>query len=94
MEPLRERFLFGKEGENDFKFIGVRVKQEKDAITTDQEQYAEHLEVPDWNSYKDFGTLDSLLDEEGQAEFRTIVGKIGWVANTSRPDLSFGKHSM
>ena len=30
-----------------------------------------------------------MLGDEGQVEFRSIVGRIGYVANSSRPDLAF-----
>ena len=30
-----------------------------------------------------------MLDDEGQSEFRSAVGRIGYVANSSRPDLSY-----
>ena len=33
--------------------------------------------------------MDDLLDEDGQSDFRSAVGRIGWVSNSSRPDLAF-----
>ena len=33
--------------------------------------------------------MDSLLDDEWQAEYRAAVGRIGWLAKTSRPDLAY-----
>ena len=32
---------------------------------------------------------DDILDEEGQGEFRSAVGRIGWVAKASKPDLVY-----
>ena len=89
MEPLKKRFLFGREEDSEFKYVGVRVQQNIDEITTDQDQYVEELLVPDLKDFEKVDEVDSLLDDEGQAEFRTVVGRLGWVASTSRPDLSY-----
>ena len=34
-------------------------------------------------------TLDDLRDADRQSEFRSVVGRIGWVSSSSRPDLAF-----
>ena len=47
------------------------------------------MEVPSRDSYVDSRPADSMLDEEAQGDFRAIVGKIGWISTTSRPDLSY-----
>ena len=88
MEPLKQRFKFGREEEGEFRFVGLNVKQEKDSIEIHQDQYVDNLIVPTLEGYDDADEHD-LLSEEDQAEFRTAVGKIGWVAQTSRPDLSY-----
>ena len=88
MEPLKGRFKFGREGDSAFKFVGVNVQQTDDSVTTDQDQYVEELDVPQMKEIA-LNEADSLLDDEGQSDFRAIVGKIGWIANTSRPDVSY-----
>ena len=86
--PLKERFTFGNEEEDEFKYVGMHVKQVGSTIVTDQNFYVENLEIPYMESLNG-ADLDNLLDEDGQAEFRSAVGRIGWVANSSRPDLSY-----
>ena len=88
MVPLKERFKFGREEEGDFRFVGLHVKQDKNSIVIDQDQYVDSLSVPTLVGY-DKADDQELLSKEDQGEFRTAVGKIGWVAQTSRPDLSY-----
>ena len=89
MVPLKEKFQFGREEEGDFKYVGMHVKQEKDHIITDQDQYVDTLEVPNMKLYEDSQDIDNLLSEECQSDYRAAVGRIGWIANTSRPDLAY-----
>ena len=35
---------------------------------------------------------DEIVDEDSQADFRSMVGKLGWLAKNARPDLGF-EHS-
>ena len=37
---------------------------------------------------------NAVLDEEKQSKFRGAVGMIGWVAQVTRPELSFHATSM
>ena len=88
MEPLKERFLFGQEEEGEFKYIGLHVRQERDCIVIDQDQYVDGLEIPEVLGLEDYENND-ILNEDHQGEYRAVVGKISWVATTSRPDLAY-----
>ena len=46
------------------------------------------LIVPELVAYEKADDQD-LLSDQDPGEFRTAVGKIGWVAQTSRPDISY-----
>ena len=87
---MRQRFLFGKEEESTFRYIGLQVDKVKDAIIVNQDGYIDSLADME---FKDLVGMkgDDFLDEEHQQQFREFVGKIGWLANTSRPDLSYDK---
>ena len=87
LNPLKEKFMFGSEEDDDFKYVGMHVVQVGSTISTDQDHYVESLEIPDLSRYGD--DLEAVLDEEGQADYRSAVGRIGWVANASRPDLAY-----
>ena len=88
LEPLKQKFLFGREEVEDFKYVGIHIKQQGSTIRTDQDHYVGGVEVPDLTAYQQL-QADEVLDDEGQGEFRSAVGRIGWVANASRPDLSY-----
>ena len=85
--PLKQRFTFGSEDEDDFKYVGMHIRQVGNTIVTDQDSYVDNLEIPYLEPNK--GKLDDLLDENGQSDFRSAVGRIGWISNSSRPDLAF-----
>ena len=86
LAPLKRRFTFGSEDQDDFKYIGMHVRQVDKSIVCDQDVYVENMEIPYIDSGK---ALDELLDEDGQCDFRSAVGRIGWVSSSSRPDLAF-----
>ena len=89
MLPLKERFKFGNEDNEDFLYVGLHVVQTSDEIVVDQDRYVNDLEAPDIECYSQIGDLDTALDEDGQSDFRAVVGRIGWIANSTRPDLSY-----
>ena len=85
MGPLKEKFKFGSEEKSEFRYVGMQVKQSKDFISVNQDHYVMSMEIPDPHQ----GDDNDLLDEEGQSEFRSLLGRIGWLGNHSRPDLVF-----
>ena len=88
IKPLKEKFMFGREEDDDFRYVGMHVVQQGSTIVTDQNHYVESLEIPDLSAFEG-DDIDAELNEEGQAEYRSAVGRIGWVANASRPDLAY-----
>ena len=89
MLPLMQRFKFGSEGDTDFLYVGFHVVQSGGEIVVDQNRYIDDVEIPDTRQGVAVENLDAIMDEEGQSEFRAVVGRIGWIANSTRPDLSF-----
>ena len=89
MTPLKEKFEFGREEEQDFKYVGMHVTQENNCIIIDQNQYVEELDLRSSEELEEYKDLNMILNEEWQSEFRAAVGKIGWLANISRPDLAY-----
>ena len=90
MQPLRERFKFGKEEEDEFDYIGLHVSKKGDAIAVNQDKYLATLEVPDISELRHLQGED-ILSEEFLKIFRETIGKIGWMTSTSRPDLVYEK---
>ena len=88
MEPLKEHFKFGSEEKESFRYVGLNVNQNQGFIEVDQDHYVESLENPDVKLLKTEGD-STVLDEEGQTEFRSLVAKILQVGYQSRPDMCF-----
>ena len=88
IDPLRQAFIIGSESTNAFKYLGLNLIQEENQILIDQNVYIETIKNidinPDRKRYK-----NEPLTETELAEYRTLVGQLGWVAHQTRPDLSF-----
>ena len=93
LTPLKERFLFGQEEEEEFNYVGMHVSQEGSSIVTNQNHYVDALDVPDWSPSVE-GNLEDILDEENQGLFRSLVGQVAWVSKSSRPDLAYDNLSL
>ena len=89
MIPLKQRFKFGSEGEEDFLYVGLHVVQSGNEIVVDQNRYIDDLESPDTRYFGAGVSPNMRLDDEGQSEFRALVGRIGWIASSTRPDLAY-----
>ena len=86
LQHLKEKFQFGSEEEGEFRYVGMQVKQGLDGILVDQNHYLDTVEIPEIDPDK---PDDEMLDDDGQSDFRGIVGKIGWLGGVSRPDLAY-----
>ena len=89
MGPLKKRFCFGREEIGDFQYVGLHVRQENEYIVTDQERFVETIEIPNLEDYSGRYNAHDLLNDDDQRDYRGMVGKIGWLSQTSRPDLAF-----
>ena len=85
MNPLKEKFTFGSEEKCEFRYVGMQVKQTNEFISVNQDHYVLSMELPLWPE----GDGDDLLDDDGQTDFRSLLGRLGWLGNHSRPDLVF-----
>ena len=88
MIPLKQKLKFGSEEEENFRYVGLNMKQTNDGIEVDQDHYVEALEVLDMKEANNL-KVDELLLTAGQSEFRSVVGKLSMIAYQSRPDLCF-----
>ena len=68
-----------------FSYVGVGVQQTKNEIFLDQDKYTKKLEVPDINDFES----DREMDEREMAIYRGLVGKLNWLVQHTRPDISF-----
>ena len=85
---LRNTFQVGKEEASSFQYLGLRLQQSLMGVALDQKQYIEGLreiEIPTCIS-KD---IDMHLSDDLRDALRSKVGQLLWVANQTRPDISF-----
>ena len=92
MHGLKRRFVIGKVDMSCFPYIGFGVYQTSDAIVLDQSKYASSLSLnlPVRKSDQN----DVELSSADYTKFRSVVGQLNWVAQGSRPDMSFDVVSL
>ena len=92
VDKLKTMFNFSKieRGEDGFRFTGVDIKTTSDGIIMNQDVYAsciQELEIPE-------GKNSDLLNKEQFKQFRGLTGKLIWLSEQTRPDLSFPSLEM
>ena len=85
---LRNTFLVGKEEMQCFQYLGIQLKQSLMGISIDQYHYIDSLKEIDHLSGSDLNSSIEL-DDNLKDELRSKVGQLLWVANQTRPDISF-----
>ena len=88
---LRKTFLVGKEETCCFQYLGLKLQQSLMGITFNQNHYIENLkeiEIP-VDTPPEIALNSSFVDA-----LRSKVGQLLWVANQSRPDISFDVSSI
>ena len=54
MDPLKESFQFGKEDQDESRYVGMKIIQNAEEIIVDYSHYIQNLEVPELqDSYGD-----------------------------------------
>ena len=88
MKPLKNTFTFGTEEEYEFRYVGLNIVQSPVEIKVDNNHYVKALELNNLSVARDLKVGDTM-SEEGQTEFRSVVGKLSNLASTTRPDICF-----
>lgn len=91
MNPMKRKFKFGSEEQDEFRYIGMQIKQNHSYIEVDQDHYLETMEIPQPIMTND---EDVVMTDEDQSNFRSLMGRIGWLGNHSRPDLVYDHISL
>ena len=82
MVPLFNKFKFGSHESTEFRYVGMNFNQLQDgSIQMDQDHYVEALEGPDMDTVANI-SLEEMMDEDGQREFRSTVAKLNCVGTT------------
>ena len=86
IKKLHGIFKISKEEEMHFNYLGLELKQFCDHITLTQNSYIQEIKTIVYDrSLKKDATLPKTLFES----LRSLIGQLSWVANHSRPDISF-----
>merc|ERR1712240_580364 len=83
---IEEKFTVSKVEEDNFRFTGLDVKTKNGKIEVPMEDYAESIqEIKEIIKAK----RDEKLTKAEIKEYRKYTGKISWLAQGTRPDLSY-----
>ena len=91
IQKLLQKFTFGKMEKHKFRFTGLDIEENDKSICINQNQYCESLcEMTIINNKE----KERELNKKEYMEFRGLVGKLNWLQECTRPDLSFDSLSM
>ena len=86
VKGISEKFTVSKVEENRFRFTGLDVKAEKEKIEVSIEDYAKSVEPIEEIRKVDRNEKITKLELK---EYRKYTGKISWLSQGTRPDLSY-----
>ena len=87
MFQVKSSFDIRLEQSKCFQFLGITVTQEKTLVKIDQNKFAESLVITPLSTAG--REVTDSLDHKELKIFQGNVGKILWVCNQTRPDISF-----
>ena len=85
---FKDAFLIGKTDKGAFRYVGTNIEQQGDRIVMNQDHYIDSIELIDLSRFA-WMSNDDILDESGQALFRSRVGALNWLAVQTRPDIAY-----
>src|SRR6201990_198253 len=87
ISKIKEELKVGREESGIFKYLGIEIEQEeKGDIYISQKSYSrDKLGIIRLNK----NNKDERLNEEEMTEYRSLLGKLNWMSQNTRPDLSF-----
>ena len=91
-DKLANIFEMGKTESGNFKYVGFNIRQDPEsfAVTVDQEDYAEKIEMINISPERALRKSDKTSAEE-TTEMRRAAGRLGWLGRGTRPDLLFNQ---
>lgn len=88
MDSLRDHFLAGKLEQKNFTYVGLEIHQDRTGITVTQNEYIDSMEMVKITSERAKKKNDALSKTE-LTSYRSAVGSLNWVVQTTRPDVAF-----
>ena len=88
-EMIKKRFNMSKISDNSFRFCGLDINLNQDgSITVSMEDYADSISP--MNADKKGRKRSDEVSYQETSELRELTGKIAWLSQNTRPDLSYG----
>ena len=89
INSLKKKFDIGSETTSDLAYIGINLRQRNDhSITISQDAYIQNLQTIQLQQIDTSDKLRQLTDHE-RTLLRKALGQLNWLANISRPEISF-----
>ena len=82
---LKSRLKVGDEETGNFRYIGVKIHEKQKEIILEQGDYVKSIDEVEWAWTK----TERVLNKKEMKVYRGIVGQLNWVAQQTRPDISF-----
>jgi hypothetical protein len=88
MNNLRTHFLAGKLEEKNFTYVGIEIVQNADGILLSQNDYIDSMSTVTITPERARQKSEPLTKEE-LTNYRSAVGSVNWVVQSTRPDVAF-----
>jgi len=85
--PLENEFQASRRASKQFKYCGLNISQSEESIKVNQNDYLDNIGFEELPSRCTGPEID--LNSMEYTLFRSLVGSINWLANGTRPDVSF-----
>lgn len=91
LDRVYSHFKCSKREVNTFRFTGLDIKRSSGGISVDQNAYAETIKKVETEAMEKENPKENLeeLSKFQYKQYRGLVGKLGWLCEQTRPDLSF-----
>ena len=87
IKNIEKRLQIGSKEEKEFRYLGIDIKEESNGdISLNQKDYVDRKlqteKILEKNNEK-------TLTEKDQTKYRSVLGKLNWLAQNTRPDLCY-----
>ena len=88
IDKLKQKFLIGSSASKCFTYLGLQINSIHDGIIVEQTDYIASL-YPIPLSNVRIAQKTSTLTNAEEADYRSLVGQLNWIATQTRPDIAF-----
>ena len=88
IQKLKTVFKVSRDEKQNFRFIGVEVRQEPKGVYVNQNRYCAELKEIEIETQRKLQTSKSLNEKE-KKDLKMAAGKLLWAVSQTRPDMAF-----